>query len=82
MEHTYIITVRFKDNKQIEIKSVAKDDPREIFQDEWKNYKKEGAIAIGDYIFDIDEILYIKVEGGDSEKRSRGKVSGFRKKVK
>ena len=75
------VTVVFKDWKSIEIDTVAPKDPRTSFANDWKDYKKEGAVAIGDYIFDIDSILYIKVKGEKKgEERSRKKLQDTGKK--
>lgn len=78
---TFKITVVFKDYRSIEVKTLSKKDPRISFANAWKEYKEEGAMAIGDYIIDINSVLYIKVEGEKIvEKCPRKKLQNTRKK--
>jgi len=95
--NNYKLLIRFKDNRILEIDTTSEENPLEIFQTDWKTYKKEGAIAIGKYMIDIEAILYIKVEGNEIvieqenepeiekvkkvAKRTRKKISNKRKKI-
>ncbi len=67
---TYEILVMFKNGKNIIIHTDDEKNPIKTLQEDWKTIKDECAVNIGEYIFDINEILYIKVRGGEIEKRS------------
>lgn len=79
----YKINVVFKNKTAIIIEAETDKDPKENLSEQWPYYKKIGALPIGDYIFDINEIWYIKVESdtkkkkveSDTEKKTEVKTS-------
>ena len=75
---TYKITIKFKNKQYLELTSDLDINPREEMQKNWERYRKEGAMAVGDYIIDINEILYVKIE--NDKLIAKGKIK--KRKVK
>ena len=69
----YKVFIQFKSGKYLEIKTESDVNPLAMFENDWKVYKKEGALAVGNYIIDIEEILYVKVED-DKLKNQKGET--------
>ena len=74
MWHTmnrYNIYVTFKNGKFLTIKTDSDVNPQEEIRKDWVIGKEEGAIELGDYIIDINDIAYINVEGETLEEPIR-----------
>ena len=80
MSKFYKLTVVFKDKRFFDITTQSDENPYDILMKDWKKYKKVGALAIGQYIFDINEIIYIKVEGDKVEERAGKEVQNNKRK--
>jgi len=67
----YNIYVTFKNGKFLTIKTDSDVNPQEEIRKDWVIGKEEGAIELGDYIIDINDIAYINVEGETLEEPIR-----------
>lgn len=65
MKNSFSITIKFKNEKTLEF--VLRTDVDDIREKIAHALAKESIVYIGDYFFVTSEILWIKVEGGQTE---------------
>jgi len=61
--NAYKIDIAFKNGHFLTIDTDSEVNPQVEIEKSWVVGKREGAISIGKYIIDINDIAYIKVEG-------------------
>lgn len=78
----YEVVIVFKNSKSMAFKIFSDKNPRESLEKSWESDVEEGAFALGDYIINIHEVLYIKVKGQFTPKPPKPKNKIVRKKGK
>jgi len=63
MKNLYKVDITFKNGHLLSIDTESNVNPQLELEKGWVTGKREGAISIGKYIIDINDIAYIKVEG-------------------